>query len=143
YPKIVFSDPSPAHQWSQGYHETNSSPNTYFCRPLTPDEDALIIDAMTCPSPATFNTDKGRIEAGAWSVYPPRNDLMGVHSRDSPDVGQFAELNDLDAVSRATPPAGPEQIAFLLERDAVPDGPLVAWVEVSRERDENADWSFD
>lgn len=143
YPKIVFSDPSPADQWSQGYHETNSSPETYFCRPLTPDEDAQIIDVMTCPSPATFNTDKGRIEAGAWSVYPPRNDLMSVHSRDSPDVGQFAELNDLDAVSGATPPAGPELIAFLLERDAVPDGPLVAWVEVSRERDENADWSFE
>ena len=143
YPKIVFFDASQGDQVSQGYHEPTSSPETYFCRPLTPEEDEAIIDTMTCPSPSTFNTDKGRFHASETSVYPPRNDLNGAHSKDSPDVAFYAELNELDAVSGATPSPGPFMVAHQLARDVVPEGPLIAWVEVSRERDENESWDFD
>jgi hypothetical protein len=143
YPKVFFFDPSESDQASQGYHETTSSPETYFCRPLTPEEDEAIVDTMTCPSPSTFRTDKGRLLDDQSSLYPPRNDLTGVHENDSPDVALYAGLNDLDAVSGATPPPGPYVVAHRLDHADVPEGPLVAWIEVSRERDENADWDFD
>ncbi|PRP91165.1 hypothetical protein ENSA5_57820 [Enhygromyxa salina] len=143
YPKIVFHDSSPTDQDSQGFHESTSSPETYFCRPLRPDEDDAIVDVMTCPSPASFNSDKGKFLAGERSVYPPRADLTSVHDKDSSDVGLYAGLNELDAVTHATPIAGPYRVSHRLERDAVPEGPLVAWIEVSRERDENPDWAFD
>lgn len=146
YPRIVFFDASVADQASQGYHENTSSPESYFCRPLTPEEDLAIIDMMSCPSPSTFSTDKGQIVDGETSPYPPRGDLTGVHERDSPDVALFAELNDvdeLDMVSGATPLAGPYVVAHRLERANLPEGPLLAWIEVSRERDQNAAWSFE
>ncbi|MGB1013574.1 MAG: hypothetical protein ACPG4T_05525, partial [Nannocystaceae bacterium] len=55
YPKIVFFDDDPQDQDSLGWHENASSPESYFCRPLTPDEhDTISVDTMTCPSPATF-----------------------------------------------------------------------------------------
>lgn len=145
YPRIVFFDPAPADHNSQGHHENTSSPESYFCRPLTPNEDEAIVDVMSCPSPSTFSTDKGHLLAGETSPYPPRSDLTSVHERDSPDVSMFAELNDLDdldVVSGATPLPGPHVVAHRLEHASIPDGPLVAWIEVSRERDENDDWSF-
>jgi hypothetical protein len=146
YPRISFFDASVADQASQGYHENTSSPESYFCRPLTPEEDLAIIDMMSCPSPSTFSTDKGQIVDGETSPYPPRGDLTSVHERDSPDVALFAELNDLDdldIVSGATPLAGPYMVAHRLDRALVADGPVIAWIEVSRERDENEDWSFE
>jgi hypothetical protein len=146
YPRITFFDSAPADQDSQGYHENQSSPESYFCRPLTPEEDEAIIDVMTCPSPSVFQTDKGKFVDGETSPYPPRGDLTSVHENDSPDVALFAELNDIDdidVVSGATPLPGPTMVAHRLERASVPEGPLVAWIEVSRERDENEDWSFE
>jgi hypothetical protein len=143
YPRIIFFDPALPDHASQGYHENTSSPESYFCRPLTPAEDEAIIDVMSCPSPSTFSTDKGRLLDGETSPYPPRSDLTSVHERDSPDVGLFAALNDLDMVSGATPLAGPYVVAYRLEQASMLDMPLVAWIEVSRERDENDDWSFE
>ena len=54
YPKIVFHDPNPDHQQSLGFHEATSSPESYFCRPLTPDEDAspmFVDDVVRCMTP--------------------------------------------------------------------------------------------
>jgi hypothetical protein len=145
YPKIIFHDSNTGNHDSLGFHESSSSAETYFCRPLTPTEDENIIDTMTCPSPATFQSDKGEFGDGlAPSVYPPRNDITSFEEGDDdPVITSYAELNDLDAVTRATPQAGTYMIAHRIRRGDVPAGPLVAWIEVSLEWDENPDWEFD
>ncbi len=147
YPKIIFHDASLANHTSLGFHESSSSAETYFCRPLTPTEDGAIIDTMTCPSPATFQTDKGEFGEGwAPSVYPPRNDLTSFEEGDDHPTHpqQYAELNELDAITRATPATGPYMVAFRVRRGDLPaTGPLVAWIEASLEWDENPDWEFD
>lgn len=146
YPKIIFHDANVSNHTSLGFHESSSSAETYFCRPLTPTEDSNIVDTMTCPSPATFQSDKGEFGDGwAPSVYPPRNDLTSFEEGDDhPTHPQmYAALNDLDAITRATPAAGAYMVALRIRRGDVPTGPLVAWIEASLEWDENADWEFD
>ncbi len=145
YPKIVFHDPKEGYQDSLGWHESTSSDENYFCRPLTADENEVILDVMSCPSPTSFHSDKGMFVEGETSVYPPRNDLLEVDpERDHLDVGSFADLNDLDAVTGATPSGtSPTFEAITLARDDVGEGPLVAWIEVSLEHDENSSWDFD
>jgi hypothetical protein len=146
YPKIVFHDPNPNHATSLGFHEATSSAESYFCRPLTPEQDVqlLLMDVLTCPSPAMFQSDKGEFGEGPPSVYPPRADLMAVEDgTDAPIIATYAELNDLDTVTRATPMPGSYVLAHVIDRDELPPGPLVAWIEVSLEWDENADWEFD
>ena len=99
---------------------------------------------MTCPSPATFQTDKGEFKPGETSVYPPRNDLTNFDDPgDGPDPITYAELNELDMISRATPIAGPVFVRAPHPSRRRARGPLVAWIEVSLEWDENADWDFD
>ena len=99
---------------------------------------------MTCPSPATFQSDKGEFKPGETSVYPPRNDLTNFDDPgDGPDPIMYAALNELDMISRATPIAGQYLFAHRIRRGDVPEGPLVAWIEVSLEWDENPDWEFD
>ncbi|NVB42956.1 hypothetical protein G6O69_34360 [Pseudenhygromyxa sp. WMMC2535] len=143
YPKIIFHDANTSNHTSLGFHEGSSSAETYFCRPLTPSEDEAIVDTMTCPSPATFQSDKGEF-SDQTSVYPPRNDLTSFEDDDdSPDAKEYAALNELDGVTRATPSAGPYLLGHRLRRGDIADGPLTAWIEVSLERDENEDWDFD
>jgi hypothetical protein len=144
YPRITFHDD--ADHTSLGWHESSSSIETYFCRPLTPDEHAIIsVDTMTCPSPNAFKSDKGRFDGDATSPYPPRNDLTLVHDGyDHPDIERYAELNDLDAVTAATPPGdAPEYVVTTVPADLAEEGPLTAWIEVNLEGDENPDWDFD
>jgi hypothetical protein len=55
----------------------------------------------------------------------------------------FSELNDLDAVTAATPVGNsPEYVATIIPGEAT-GGPLTAWIEVSLEHDENASFQFD
>ena len=59
---------------------------------------------------------------------------------DHPDVMEFATLNDLDAVTAATPEGEVLlTIPFTVDRDG---GPRVAWIEVNLEHDENDDWDY-
>src|SRR5262249_34988390 len=89
-------------------------------------------------------TDKGKFakpDAGV-SLYPPRRDVSYTAGTDSPDVQQYPTLNDLDAVSRATPPGG-----VLYQQDFtvganVPDGNYVLFVEVGKQFDQNSTYSF-
>lgn len=147
YPELVFHDEDPNDLESLGFHENTSSPEPYFCRPLAADEhDTISIDTMTCPSPATFQSDKGRFEpSGSMSVYPPRNDLTSYEDgHDHADVMMLSSLNDLDAVTGATPAgAMPTFVTTVIDADVAAGGPLVAYIEVNLERDENADWSYD
>jgi hypothetical protein len=146
YPRVVFFDSDEGDQQSLGWHENTSSAENYYCRPLTQDEhDVISVDSMTCPSPNVFQTDKGRFHAVETSPYPPRNDLVDFEpTADSPDAEMYAEVNDLDAVTAATPPGDrPEFITATIPAELADRGPLTAWIEVSLEHDENESYSFD
>ncbi|HEY0136437.1 MAG TPA: CFI-box-CTERM domain-containing protein [Nannocystis sp.] len=145
YPKLVFYDNNPADKESLGYHESTSSAETYYCRPLTAAEhDVIAVDTMTCPSPAVFQTDKGVFDPVATSVYPPRNDLLTFEDKqDSPDAMKLAALNDLDAVTAATPPGDAPEHATAMIPGAKAQGPLTAWIEISLEHDENPSHDYD
>jgi hypothetical protein len=80
---------------------------------------------------------------GTYSLYPPRADLAGMLNpkTDSPDVADFANRNDLIAVSQATPllgNAGDPPLAIHWSPAHLPEGNYVVWVEVSKEADFNA-----
>jgi hypothetical protein len=145
YPLLKFYDDDPGDDQSLGWHENTSSQENYFCRPLTQDEhDVISVDSMTCPSPNVFQTDKGVADGQQTSPYPPRNDLLMIENIDSPDVQYFADLNDLDAVTAATPTGdAPEYVAAMIPAEVAANGPLTAWIEVSLEHDENASYDFD
>ncbi|TPV92447.1 MAG: hypothetical protein B7733_25790 [Myxococcales bacterium FL481] len=146
YPQIVWHDDKAEYQDSLGFHERTSSAETYYCRPLTPGEhDALLqSDAMTCPSPNAFRTDKGRFaQDGATSVYPPRNDLVEVSDRDHQDTAEYAELNELDAITRATPEGQNPTHTILRLREEELDEALVAFIEINLEADQHgAEWTY-
>lgn len=146
YPKLVFHDDNPDDANSLGWHENSSSPEPYFCRPLTETEHQTIsTDTMTCPSPSTFQSDKGRFDAVETSVYPPRADLVSFEDgHDHPDVMQFGAINDLDSVTGATPAGNqPEVLTVVLDRELAERGPLRARVEINLEGDGNDHWDFD
>jgi len=147
YPKIVFFDDDPQDQDSLGWHENASSPESYFCRPLTPDEhDTISVDTMTCPSPATFQSDKGRFaDNNLTSPYPPRNDLISFEaSHDSDDALMFAQLNDLDAFTAATPAGNKaEFVTAVVDAEVLAKGPIAAWIEINLEDDQNENFTFD
>jgi len=145
YPKLVFHDDQPSDANSLGWHENSSSPEPYFCRPLTAAEHEVIsTDTFTCPSPAVFQSDKGRFSEES-SVYPPRSDLVEFETEhDHADVRTFSDLNDLDTVTRATP-AGytPQLVTALIPADVASAGPLTARVEINIEDDQNDRWAYD
>ncbi|MBL9103284.1 MAG: hypothetical protein JNL82_20225 [Myxococcales bacterium] len=146
YPKVVFFDDDPGDENSLGWHENTSTAENYFCRPLTADEHEVIsVDTMTCPSPNVFQTDKGRFAGGETSPYPPRNDLVEIEAGvDSPDAAMFAEINDLDAVTAATPAGDKaEFVTVAIPAELAARAPLKAWIEVSKEHDENESFAFD
>lgn len=147
YPKIVFFDDDPQDQDSLGWHENASSPESYFCRPLTPDEhETISLDTMTCPSPATFQSDKGRFaDDNLTSFYPPRNDLISFEaSHDSDDARMFSKINDLDAYTAATPAGNKaEFVTAVVPAEVLERGPIAAWIEINLEADQNADFTFD
>jgi len=143
YPRLTFHDPF--HDDSLGFHEATSSAENYYCRPLSSAEnDVISVDTMTCPSPNVFKTDKGEFDGDNTSVYPPRNDILMLGPSDAAEVAQLADINDLDAVTAATPIGDmPEYIAAMIPAEVVANGPLTAWIEVSLEHDENAAYDFD
>ena len=147
YPKIVFFDDDKNDQNSLGWHENSSSDESYFCRPLTDAENEKIsVDTKTCPSPQVFNSDKGRFDpGGATSPYPPRNDLVVFDPNlDSQDARDYSGLNDLDAVTAATPLGDQaEVVTALLAPELLARGPLTAYIEVSLEHDENGSYDYD
>ena len=146
YPALRYFDDDDSYVNSLGWHENSSSPEPYFCRPLKPGEnDVVSTDTMTCPSPAMFQSDKGRFDGSKTTVYPPRNDLVTFEDGgDSPDVPMFAALNDLDAITGATPTGDePELVTTIIPRSLAESGPLTAYIEISLEHDENGLWAFD
>ncbi len=116
------------------YHSRTSSYEPFYCSPSGPSS----IDAMSCASKGTFS--KGAFaDAPAYSLYPPRADLTSFTNYDSGDAKNFASLNDLVAVSAATPKKGaPLNPPVSWSAASLPDGDYVAWIELSQESDFNA-----
>ncbi len=152
YDRMVFQD---CRESSLGWHEAHSSLEPFYCRPITPSEDG--VDAITCPT-TRFSSDKGipyrltdrdrpdcaSLGGPSTSYYPPRNDIASRDgARDWQGVTDLQAMNDLDAVSRATPKAGlPYRVSYHLPHD-FPPGDYVVWLEVNQEADANADYDFD
>ncbi|HEX9100755.1 MAG TPA: fibronectin type III domain-containing protein, partial [Polyangia bacterium] len=94
------------------------------------------VDVVSCASP--FNGSKGAYATdGRVSYYPPRADLTSYGPYDGADAKAFSGVNDLGAVSGATP-----QLQTLLNppirwRPSA-DGHYVIKVEASLESDTNA-----
>lgn len=154
YDRIVFQDCKES--WL-GWHEPVSSAEPFYCRPLTQTE--MELDALTCPT-VRFSTDKGiplrlidpnrsdhcRQIVDTYpetSVYPPRNDINGRNpERDWEGVLEFRDMNELDAVSRATPaPGEPVALSYVLPPSAAGQD-YVVWVEVSLAYDQNEHHSY-
>jgi hypothetical protein len=93
---------------------------------------------MTCATVAY--TDKGMFHPTALSKYPPRNDMTVIMPVDHEDMMMFDEMNDLDAISQPTPPADGDVTARTVLD--LPDGEYVAFIEVSREFDQNQDHDY-
>ena len=89
-----------------GWHESYSSDELYYCRPLQQSEVQadLAVDAITCPSP--FHSEKGKFDPTTVSYYPPRSDLTSFGMNDTADPPTYAAINDLDTVAAATPAYG-------------------------------------
>jgi hypothetical protein len=134
-----------------GFHEAHSSKEPYFCRPVISSEVNLAVDVVTCPSQA-FNSAKGKLEPATKVYYPPRNDLVSFTNQDCDMVGAtlptctvsaetYAALNDLDAVSAATPPYG-QPYARTWHIPPALAGDYAVVVEVNKEYDTNAAHSY-
>jgi hypothetical protein len=139
YPRVVFQD---GFDRDLSHAFTRSSPESYYCRPMRQDEPVLqrSIDSGSCATVAF--TDKGKLSPDIRSSYPPRRDVVYEDGTDSTDVLMYAQLNDLDAVSRATPPGGVAYTYSVAIPSALPDGQYVVWVEVGKERDQNASYHY-
>jgi hypothetical protein len=120
YDSLVMQD-GLDHEYWLGFHEVASSPDPYYCRPMTFEE--IDVDAVSCPT-RRFNSVKGRFFDPARdavpphirngvpapyvpppkSYYPPRNDLTTFNTNDC-DIGggatcpisarKFAGINEL------------------------------------------------
>lgn len=147
YDRIVFQD---CRESALGWHESHSSLEPFYCRPTTALENS--VDAITCPT-SRFSSDKGMpyrltepdrrpdcatLNVLEHSFYPPRNDLVTSDSRDWDGVAMLQEMNDLDAVSRATPRAGARYRATYRLPAEMPAGDYRIFVEVNQEFDANA-----
>ena len=162
YDSLVMQDGTDMETWL-GFHERVSSPDPYFCRPMTFME--IDVDAISCPT-AVFNSVKGRffnpsIDLGpsnlqngrpkdyvppARCYYPPRNDLTTFTDSDCDgtqflgcpiSAEKYAAINDLDDVAAATPAYGQPFSQLWRVPDAVADGDYVLLVEVNKEFDES------
>jgi hypothetical protein len=132
FPKVVFQDDN---ELTISKTVSHSSRERFYDRPMLPDE----MDGTSSGS-AIVHTDKGKLSAFETSRYPPRSDLGAFTTHDHPSVAEYLELNVFDAVSRATPLG--DRLATLetaLPTDLLP-GEYLVRVEVSEERDFNADY---
>ncbi|WP_428267216.1 CFI-box-CTERM domain-containing protein [Haliangium sp.] len=134
WPLVVFQDRDDedlSHPMGQ------SSVESFYCRPISERDEW---DAQTCAT--VPYTDKGALDEAGVSRYPPRADVDMVADIDDPAVAMFDSMNPFDAVSRATP-AGGEQFQVRWQIPAgVTSGEYVAWVEVSKELDQNDFYAF-
>ena len=133
----AFDGPGSCDDDTIAFHAGVSSPEPFYCSPsggaIT--QNSQGVDVVSCASP--FYGSKGAYASGgAVSLYPPRADLTSFNMYDSPEAHQYASVNDLGAISGATP-----QLQQLLNPPIrwrpFADGKYVVKVEVSLESDFN------
>jgi hypothetical protein len=147
YDSVVMQDGGADRELWLGFHESISSPDPFFCRPMTLSE--IDVDAVSCPT-VVFNSAKGKLSKTEPKVYyPPRNDLRNFTERDCDDrtgavsscpmsARLYADLNELDAVATATPVYGkPYQGTWVVPAE-LKDGDYALLLEISKEWDNNA-----
>jgi hypothetical protein len=120
-----------------GYHFACSSPEPFYCSPTGGRVQHINgVDVISCAS--GFYGSKGAYaDPPAFSLYPPRADLTSfVSDHDGPDAMGFSTVNDLVAVSGATP-AGMAVVDPPIRWTPPADGHYIAKIEVSLERDFN------
>ena len=153
YPRIIFQD---CRENGLGWHEIHSSGEPFYCRPITPAENS--VDTITCPT-SRFTSDKGipydqrdtsrsdcaQLDLPPTSFYPPRNDIGSTDAtgRDWDGVMNLKDWNDLDAITRATPPSGDLfQVRYQLPA-TLAAGEYIVWVEVNQDFDANSYHDYD
>jgi hypothetical protein len=117
------------------FHAGVSSPEPFYCSPSGGmiSQNPQGVDVVSCAS--AFYGSKGAYASGALvSYYPPRADLTSFNQNDGPDARAFSSVNDLGAVSGATPQL--EQL-FTTRWRPFADGQYVIKVEMSLESDFN------
>jgi hypothetical protein len=120
------------------YHAGVSSTEPFYCSPSggMVTQNAQGVDVVTCAS-GFFGSKGAYATDGRLSYYPPRADLTSFNSNDGPDAKAFSSVNDLGAVSGATP-----QLQTLIDPPIrwrpFADGNYVIKVEMSLESDTNA-----
>jgi hypothetical protein len=123
------------------YHSAVSSLEPFYCSPsgaMITQQDGM--DVVSCAS--TFIGSKGAYaNDGRVSYYPPRADLTRFTAIDSDDARGYSPINDLGAVSGATPQR--EQLLDPPVRWRPPgDGQYVVKIELSQESDFNASHNY-
>ena len=119
------------------FHAGVSSTEPFYCSPSGGQIQTGPggVDIVSCAS-AFFGSKGAYASGGLVSYYPPRADLTAFNSNDGPDARAFSSVNDLGAVSGATP-----QLVQLLDPPirwvTLADGQYVIKVEMSLESDTN------
>ncbi len=119
------------------FHAGVSSTEPFYCSPSGGmiSQNPQGVDVVTCAS-SFFGSKGAYASGGLLSYYPPRADLTVLGPNDGPDARAFASVNDLGAVSGATP-----QLEQLLDPPirwiTLADGQYVIKVEMSLESDFN------
>ncbi len=135
WPLVVFQDGDDS---DLSHPMGQSSPDAFYCRPIRESDEMW--DTQTCATKPY--TDKGTLSATETSRYPPRADILQTTRSDDDAVAMFDALNPFDAVSRATPLGGETfQIGWQIP-DGLGEGEYVAWVEVSKEFDQNQHYDY-
>jgi hypothetical protein len=116
-----------------GGHALVSSSEPFYCSPRGSTTNS--VDVISCSS-AFFSSKGAYADPPAFSRYPPRADLTMFSDTDSLDARGFSTVNDLVAVSAATPPPT-TRIDPPIRWIAPSDGSYVVKVELSAESDFN------
>jgi hypothetical protein len=130
------SAPSDCDDNTIAYHSAVSSSEPFYCSPSGARLTTVNgVDVVSCAS-AFYGSKGAYAQDGRVSFYPPRADLVAFNSNDGAEAHRFAAVNDLVAVSGATP----EQMTLLnppIRWSPPADGKYVVKIEMSLESDVN------
>ncbi|HTJ46615.1 MAG TPA: fibronectin type III domain-containing protein [Kofleriaceae bacterium] len=130
FPRVQFQNDD---EYNLSHPFEQSSQETFFCRPLM--EGEVQWDTQTCSS--SVFTDKGLLNTGNTSLYPPRADLTMHQGIDDPAVATYNAMNPFDVISQATPIGGMDYTTSWPIPPGLAPGDYVMFVEVSKESDFN------
>lgn len=142
WPLVVFQD-GREDNLSHAFDNSSEERAPTYCAPQLPSSSGY--DAASCASQGF--SDKGKFSTTQTSLYPPRADMsarkcVNGTCYDSLDMLSYATLNPFDAVTQATPPGGTQQTLHWSAPPSVDYGDYTLYLEVSKEFDQNATYSY-